>query len=67
MRLIFYPFQFPNIFSKNKTVIYAANYYKNAGLEKNNTDRKKCQEYFDIYKECKEKEVQICELLCIKI
>ncbi|KMZ69826.1 Cox19 family protein (CHCH motif), partial [Zostera marina] len=27
-------------------------------LEKNNTDRKKCQEYFDIYKECKEKERQ---------
>lgn len=28
-----------------------------AGLEENNSDKIKCQEHFDIYKECKKKEV----------
>lgn len=28
-----------------------------AGLEENNLDKIKCQEHFDIYKECKKKEV----------
>jgi hypothetical protein len=27
------------------------------GLEEFNTDRSKCQEHFDVYKECKKKEV----------
>lgn len=29
-----------------------------AGLEEFKSDKSKCQEYFDIYKECKKKEVQ---------
>jgi len=28
-----------------------------SGLEEFNTDKSKCQEHFDVYKECKKKEV----------
>lgn len=30
-----------------------------AGLEESNSDKSKCQEHFDIYKECKKKEVSV--------
>lgn len=53
--------------SITSNIDFVANF---AGLEKFNSDKSKCQEHFDIYKECKKKEVmdllQIwkCSVVC---
>lgn len=35
---------------------------KFTGLEQYNSDKSKCQEHFDVYKECKKKEVSVSTL-----